>query len=311
MAKTFDKKKLIRELKKFYPLYIMLIPIMAFYIIFCYLPMYGILMAFKEFDVFLGIIKSPWAGDNGFYYFKMFLNDDYFWLVTKNTLIISLLKIIFGFPTPLILALLLNEMERKTFKKGIQTILYLPRFISWVIISGIITAMLSPSTGMFNNVIVNVFHKEPIAFMLEKDYIRFIIVVSDIWKNAGWGTIIYMAALAGVDPCLHEAAIIDGAGRFKRMWYVSISSIRSTIVMLFILALSGILNAGFDQIFVLVNPMLYEKADIIDTYVYRMGIVLGNYSYATAVGLFKSVIGLILILGSDWIFKAFGERGIL
>lgn len=298
------------KITRFYPLYIMLIPVLVFYIMFCYVPMYGILIAFKNFNVFQGIVKSPWTENHGFYYFISFLTDPTFWQVTKNTLIISAYKIVFGFPAPIILALLMNEMASQKFKRGVQTLLYLPRFISWVIVGGLVLAFLSPTTGVINS-ILNATGHESVYFILKPQYFRAITVISDIWKNAGWGTIIYMAALSGVNPELYEAAYMDGAGRFRQMWYISLPCIRSTIVMLFILALSGILNAGFDQIFVLYNPMVYNVGDIIDTYVYRMGIQNAKYAYATAVSLFKSLIGLVLILGSDRFFKRIGERGII
>ncbi len=310
--RKFMKKETKKLIKKYYVLYILLIPVLLFYLLFCYVPMYGILLAFKDFDVFKGIINSPWADHNGFGFFIQFLKDEYFWKVTRNTLIISFYKIAFGFPIPIILALLMNEMISMKFKRSIQTVLYLPRFISWVIVGGLVFSILSPNGGLVNSILMNWFnYEEPIYFMINKDFARFIVVSSDIWKNAGWGTIIYMAALSGVNPELYEAADIDGAGRLVKMWHISLASIRPTIIMLFILSLSGILNAGFDQIFVLYNNMLYDKIDIIDTYVYRQGIVSGKYSYATAVGLFKSLIGLGLIIGADKYFKSIGERGII
>jgi putative aldouronate transport system permease protein len=310
--KRLFNKEFRKQLKKYRTLYILLLPVIAFYVLFCYVPMYGIILAFKDYNVFDGIVGSDWAGNYGFEHFLAFLKDKQFWKVTRNTLIISLLKLIIGFPIPIILALLMNEMMSMKFKRGIQTIIYLPRFISWVIVGGMVFATLSPNGGLLNSVLMKYFNlDEPIYFMIERNYARGIVVFSDIWKNAGWNTIIYMAALSTVNPELYEAADIDGAGRFSKMRHISLASIRPTIVMLFILALAGILNAGFDQIFVIYNSMIYEKIDIIDTYVYRQGIVNGNYSYATAVGLFKSIIGLALIIAADKYFKWRGDRGII
>lgn len=299
-----------RKLKSYMPIYMMLFPVMLFYIMFCIIPMFGITIAFKDFDVFKGIFKSPWADNYGFEYFIKFLKDPYFWTVTKNTIIISLYKLIFSFPIPIILALLMNEMVGKRYKRCVQTVLYLPRFISWVIVGGLVIAFLSPTTGIINK-IVELCGGDPTYFILQPKYFRTIVVISDIWKNAGWGTIIYMAALTGINSELYEAAKIDGAGRLRQMWNVSLPGIKATIIMMFILQLSSILNAGFDQIFVLYNPKVYDVGDIIDTYVYRMGIKNGQYAYSTAVGLFKSVIGFVLILGSDKFFKKIGEHGIL
>ena len=304
------KKAVKIRMKKNVSLYIMSAIVLAFFLVFCYGPMYGILIGFKEFNPSLGILGSPWAEDHGLYYFRKFLTDSKFWEVTRNTLIFSALRLIFVFPAPIVVALLINEIRCKYFKKGVETVIYLPRFISWVIVSGLITGLLSPNTGLFNE-ILRMFGKEPVDFIIEEKYFRAIVIISDIWKSAGWGSIVYAASIAGIDQTLYEAAEIDGAGRFRKMWHISLACIKPTILMMLILQLSNILNGGFDQIYVLYTPLTYSVADIIDTYVYRMAISAGEFEYSTAVGLFKSVIGLAMILIADRACKLCGERGII
>lgn len=297
----------LRVLKRYRHIYLMAVPVVLFYALFHYSPMYGLIIAFKDYNVFKGILGSPWSGlDN----FKLVFGDDYFWKVVRNTAVISLLKLAFGFPAPIIIALLLNEVLHMGFKRVIQTIIYLPRFISWVIMAGIMINILSIHGGLVNE-IVKLFGGTPQSFLLKPDYFRPIVTISHIWKTAGWGSIIYLAALAGINFELYEAAVIDGAGKLRQTWHVTLPGIRPAIILLFILSLADILNAGFDQIFVLYNPLTLEVGDIIDTYVYRQGLQAARYSYATVVGIFKSVIGLILIYGSDRLFKALGEDGLI
>lgn len=297
----------LRVLKRYRHIYLMAVPVVLFYALFHYSPMYGLIIAFKDYNVFKGILGSPWSGlDN----FELVFGDDYFWKVVRNTAVISLLKLAFGFPAPIIIALLLNEVLHMGFKRVIQTIIYLPRFISWVIMAGIMINILSIHGGLVNE-IVKLFGGTPQSFLLKPDYFRPIVTISHIWKTAGWGSIIYLAALAGINFELYEAAVIDGAGKLRQTWHVTLPGIRPAIILLFILSLADILNAGFDQIFVLYNPLTLEVGDIIDTYVYRQGLQAARYSYATVVGIFKSVIGLILIYGSDRLFKALGEDGLI
>ena len=285
----------------------MAVPVLLFYIIFHYSPMYGLVIAFKDYNVFKGITGSPWAGLK---YFIQVFGDDYFWKVVRNTVIISLLKLIFGFPAPILIAILLNEVYNMAFKRVVQTIIYLPRFISWVILAGIMINILSIHGGLINEV-VKLFGGNPQTFLLKPRYFRSIVAISHIWKTAGWGSIIYMAALAGINIEMYEAAVIDGAGKMRQIWHVTLPGIRPTIIMLFILSLANIMNAGFDQIFVLYNSLTMEVGDIIDTYVFRQGLQSARYSYATVVGIFKSIIGLGLIYGSDRMFKAMGESGLI
>lgn len=298
---------MVKKIQKFKYTYLMALLVVSYYIIFHYLPMYGVSIAFKDFNVFKGINDSPWVGLK---HFERMFGDKYFWLVTRNTVIISLMKLVFAFPVPILVALLLNELSNIRFKKTVQTIIYLPRFVSWVIIGGILSNFLSINGGVINKLIA-LLGGEPKIFMQESEYFRTILVVSQIWKETGWGSIIYVAALAGVSPELYEAATIDGAGKLRQAWHISLPTIKPTIIMMFILALANVLNAGFDQVFVLYNDAVMRVGDIIDTFVYRQGLEHAKFSYATAVGLFKSVIGITLILLSDRIFKSMGEEGLL
>ncbi|SFP97157.1 ABC transporter permease [Caldicoprobacter faecalis] len=299
-------KKFIVTISKYKYLYLMLIPGITFFIIFHYVPMYGAIIAFKEYNIMQGILGSPWVG---FKYFKQAFESPFFGQILWNTFIISVYKLIWGFPAPIILALLLNEVKNMIFRRTIQTISYLPHFISWVVIGGMFTDLLSPQTGVVNN-IIKMFGGQPIYFMASKEWFRTVLVVSSIWKEVGWNSIIYLAALSSIDPQLYEASQIDGANRWQQTWYITLPGIMSTIAILLILRLGNILNAGFEQIFIMYNPSVYEVADIIDTWVYRTGIQGMRYSLATAVGLFKSVVGFILVVTSNWIAKRMGESGI-
>lgn len=297
-----------REYKKSKYLFMMLIPGIVWYIIFHYGPLYGILLAFKDFSPRLGILGSPWVGLDHFKF--LFFQSPDFMRIFRNTMLISCYHVIFGFPAPIILALLLNELRYSWFKRIAQTISYIPHFFSWVVLSGIIIVMLSPSEGPVN-FLLKLMNMEPIYFLADTNYFRSTLVATGIWKEIGWGTIIYLAALSGIDPALYEAAVIDGASRRKQIWYITLPSMMPVITIMFILSLGGILNAGFDQIFNLYNPAVYEVADVIDTYVYRAGILGAQFGLTTAVGLFKNVIGIILVLSTNYVVKKMGQEGVL
>lgn len=288
-------------------LLLMLLPVLLWYAIFHYAPLYGIQLAFKDFRVMEGIWGSPWVGMKHFLF--MFTASPDFPIIMKNTIIISLLHIIFGFPAPIILALIFNEIRSLVFKRVAQTISYLPHFLSWVIMGGLVIMILSPSTGIVNY-IIQWFGFDPIFFLADKDWFRPTLVISAIWKEIGWGSIIYLAALASIDTGLYEAAKIDGAGRWKQTLHITLPSIMNVIAILFILRMGGILNGGFDQILNLYNPAVYEVSDIIDTYVYRIGVSKLNYSFATAVGLFKNLIALALVLLTNYLIKKSGQEGL-
>ncbi|MDR6551758.1 ABC transporter permease subunit [Paenibacillus qinlingensis] len=292
---------------KFY--YLLILPGLLYFLIFDYVPMAGIVIAFKDispFDGIQGIISSPWVG---FKHFKNFMDSIYFWNVLRNTLVISGYKLIIGFPAPIILALLLNEVKHQVFKKFVQTISYLPHFLSMVIISGLVMNILSTDGGLVNE-LLRLFGKEPIHFLGSNDYFRSVLVSSHIWHQVGWGSILYLAALTAIDPQLYEAAIIDGAGKWRQVWHITLPGITHVIVILFIFNVGGLLNAGFEQVFLLYSPPVYETSDIIDTFVYRQGLIQFQYSFATAVNLFKSVFAAILILGTNYLSKRLGQEGI-
>ncbi len=268
--------------------------------------MYGILIAFKNFSPGLGIWDSPW---NNFEHFKRLFSDFLFLRALQNTVVISLLKIIIVFPAPIIFAILLNEITNEKFKKVSQSISYLPHFMSWVILSAMVIEVFSPQRGIINFFITLV-GGEPINFMSDKTAFIPILILTDMWKELGWGAIIYLATIASIDPQLYEAADMDGAGRFHKMIHITLPSIMPMVIILFILRLGSVLNAGFDQILNLYNPLVYEVADIIDTYVYRSGLEQFQFDYATAVGLFKNVVGIVLILSANAIIRRKSEHGI-
>jgi putative aldouronate transport system permease protein len=269
----------------------MFLPVAAFYILFHYIPMAGAVIAFKDFSPGLGIFSSPWAGLD---YFKMFFSSPYFLRVVGNTIIISGLQILFAFPTPIILALMLNELQGVNFKRVVQTITYLPYFISLVVICGIIVEFCS-MTGIITRIVSN-FGFEKSSMLLNPGLFRPIYIVSDIWQFTGWNSIIYLAALTGIDQELYDAARVDGAGRLRQLFHVTLPGLIPTIMILLILRIGQLLNVGFEKVILLYNPGIYETADVISSFVYRKGILEMNFSYAGAVGLFNSIINFGLLV---------------
>ena len=265
--------------------------------------MYGVTLAFKDFKITEGILGSPWAGLK---YFRQVFSDPYFYKTIRNTIVISLYKLLFGFPAPIVFALLINELVGHRYKRIVQTVSYLPHFMSWVVVGGILSSLLSLDGPINSNPAP--LGMDKIMFMGNKSVFRGVLVATDIWKGFGWGSILYLAAIAGVDQEMYEASRIDGANKFQNAWYITIPSILPVICINLILSLSGILNAGFDQIFNMYSAVVYEVADIIDTYVYRLGLANMQYSLSTAVGLFKSVVGLIFILAVNSIIRRLGGR---
>lgn len=284
-------------------LYILLIPGFLYLFIFKYIPMFGIVIAFQDLNLVRGIWGSEWVGLENFRY--LFQSEDFF-IVLRNSVVISLLQIAFGFPAPILLAIMLNEVRHLMFKKLSQTILYLPHFISWVILAGMIINFLSPSTGWVNRLITDL-GGEPINFLILPEYFRTILVSAEIWKELGWGTIIYLAALTSIDPTLYESATMDGATRLQKIWYISLPGIATTIIIILILRVGNILDNGFEQIFLLYNPLTYSVADVFETYTYRVGLLEGRLSFSAAVGLFKSVVGLIMIILANRIARIFNK----
>lgn len=281
------------NLKRTWPLHLLVLPAIIFAIIFNYLPMFGNIMAFQDYKPWLGFFDSEWVGMKNF--ISIFEFDDSVQVIW-NTLIISVLKIVFGVAVPIVMALLLNELRNMGVKRSIQTLVYLPHFLSWVILGGILIDILSVNGGIINRILESTLGIEPIFFLGDGDWFRTVLVTSDIWKEFGFSMIVYLASIAGVNPALYEAAEVDGATRLKQTIHVTLPAMLPIIIVISTLQLGNILNAGFDQVFNLYNPLVYDKGDVIDTYVYRMGLQNGNFSFATAIGLFKSVISFILIV---------------
>lgn len=298
--------KLKAYFKEYKWLYILMIPGLLYFAIFKYAPMYGVVIAFKDYVPFLGIDGSKWVGLENFREF--FMSPD-FTRIFANTLILALLNLIFSFPAPILLALLLNEVRQKIFKNLTQTFIYIPHFLSWTIVVSLWFIIFSSDGGAITQ-LVQTITGHHVDFMGTLGWFRPMIVLQTIWKETGWGTIIYLAALSGVDEEQYEAAIMDGAGRFSRVWHITLPAIRSTIVIMLILKVGSILNTGFDQIYLMTNSLNRQVADVFDTYVYMMGITNGAYSYSTAVGLFKSAIGIVLVLSTNWLSKKLGEDGL-
>jgi putative aldouronate transport system permease protein len=287
-------------------LYVLLLPGLAYFIIFKYLPMWGVVIAFEDYSPFKGVFGSDWIGFDNFTNF--FKNPDFFRLL-KNTAIFAVLNLVFFFPAPIILSLLLNELRMNSYKKVMQTFIYVPHFMSWVIIASITYIFFTTSGGVVNEIVQHIYGRK-IDFLSAPSWFRPLIMLQIIWKETGWGTVIFLAALTAVDKEQYEAAIVDGAGRFRRLWHVTLPAIRSTIIVMLILQLGRFLDTGFQQIYLMSNSLNRGVADVFDTYVYFVGITQGAYSYSTAVGLFKSIVGIILVLGSNKLAKKFGEDGI-
>lgn len=297
-----NRKMLMADFKRNKTIYMIALPVLAYYIIFHYVPMYGAVIAFKNFSPGRGILGSPWVGLR---HFKDFFGSYYFGTILKNTLLINVYELIWAFPAPIIFALLLNEVRNTIFKRSVQTITYLPHFVSMVVICGLIIDFCS-SDGLFNSVIAY-FGGKTANLLTRPELFRTIFIGSGIWQGVGWGSIIYIAALSGIDQELYEACKIDGAGRWKQTIHVTIPGIAPTIIILLILRVGSMLSVGFEKIILLYNPLTYETADVISSFVYRKGLIDSNYSYASAVGLFNSVVSFSLLIVANRISKRFSE----
>ena len=285
------------------PLHLMILPGLIFVLIFSYGPMAGIVIAFQKFIPAKGFFGSQWIGLNNF---KYVMDLPSTMQILWNTIYISFMKIVAGFAFPLTAALMLNEMNSKLAKRSIQTIIYLPHFLSWVILGGILIDILSPSEGILNN-LIGIFGIEPIYFLGDNRWFPLTLVISDVWKEFGFGTIVYLAAISGIDPSLYEAAIVDGAGKWQQTWHITLPGMRAIIILLIVLNLGNVLNAGFDQVFNLYSPQVYQSGDIIDTFVYRIGLVDAQFGVATAVGLFKSLVSFLFISVSYYFAYKFAD----
>ncbi len=289
--------------------YLMMLPGLLFYLIFKYIPMYGVLIGFQQYSVGKGVFRSKWVGLKHFYDF-FFLTPDA-WIIIRNTLMINLYELLFAFPAPILLALLLNELRNHLFKRFVQTISYMPHFLSTVVIVGMIVNFLSPSEGIINHLLVKFsIIDKPISFMTEPGWFRTIFVGSGIWAGVGWGTILYLAAIAGIDPTLYEAAKMDGANRWHQIRHITFMGMVPVVIILFILNLGNMMEVGYQKVILLYNPTIYETADVINSFVYRRGLLQADFSFATAVGMFQSAVGLVLVVIANKLSRKYSETSL-
>ncbi|MCK9478300.1 MAG: ABC transporter permease subunit [Firmicutes bacterium] len=304
-GKLAAKKRMSDEIWQHRHIYVILLPAVLFYLLFCYLPMFGTVIAFQKFSVAKGVFKSPFVGLE---HFRSFLSDYNFWRLLRNTISISGYGLLFGFPTPIIFALLLNELKAKRFKRLVQTVTYMPHFISVVIVASLTLTFVS-NDGVINTIRAMI-GVDKVSFMSNPKYFYPVYTVSVIWQNFGWNSIIYLATLASVDVELYEAAVIDGANRWKQLLHITLPCIAPTIIILLILQIGNLLSVGFERIMLMYNPSVYERADVISTYVYRRGLLNGDYSYSAAVGMFNSIINFILLIGANSMSKYFSDTSL-
>lgn len=295
-----------QQLRREYQILLFVLPGLLFYIIFHYVPLYGILVAFKDFRITRGIMGSNWAGLK--YFRQIFATPD-FWNVIENTLLISTYKIVFAFPVPIALAILLNELRSKRFKRVTQSVIYLPHLISWTVIGGLVFDILS-ANGMVNG-IRQWLGMDVHYYLADKSFFRPLVVMTSIWKGAGWGTIIYTSTLSGINPELYEAAAIDGANWLQRVWRITLPELMNVVIVMLILEVGSMLSAGFDQVFVLYNPAVYKTGDILDTFIFRMGVTNARFSYAAAAGVIKSIVSALMLFTADQVSKKVAGRGII
>jgi len=298
--------RMMRNLARNKWIYLMILPGLVYIIIYKYIPMYGLLISFQNYKPYRGISGSDWVG---LAHFERLFNSPDFWMIFSNTLILFVLQLIFYFPVPIILALMLNEVRSVVYQRTIQSIIYLPHFMSWVVVVSISYVMLTMDGGIINGLIESLGY-EKMNFLLSPEWFRPMYIIQVIWREAGWGTIVFLAAIAAVDPQLYEAAKMDGANRLRQMWHITLPAIRNVIVILLILKIGDILELGFEHVYLLLNATNREVAEIFDTYVYVTGIQQGQYSYSTAVGFFKGFVGLIMVIFANWLAKKYGEEGI-
>ncbi|RKN73038.1 sugar ABC transporter permease [Paenibacillus ginsengarvi] len=287
-------------------LYLLALPGIVYFLIFKYVPVGGLVIAFQNYSPYLGILHSEWVGLE---HFQRFFSNDDFLLLLRNTMMISLMNLVFFFPLPIVLSLMLNELRSMAYKRFVQTVIYIPHFLSWVLISGLTYLMLSQSEGLVNKIMFAL-GGERVGFLTDSNMFWGLLTAQVMWKEAGWGTIIFLAAIAGVDPQLYEAAVVDGAGRFRKMWHITLPAIRNVIVILFILRLGSVMDVGFEQVYLMMNGAVSSVADVFDTYVYRNGVQQGQFSYSTAIGLFKSIVGIVLVVAANKLAKRFGDEGV-
>jgi putative aldouronate transport system permease protein len=287
-------------------MYLLALPGVLYFIIFKFVPMWGLLIAFKDYNPFSGFWGSPWVGGK---HFASLFSDNYFYVMLRNTFGINLIGLVFMFPLPIVLALMLNEVRHETFKRINQSVVYLPHFLSWVVVASMTFFILSTDVGIINKLITGT-GRESVAFLTNPNYFWAMITAQNMWKEAGWGTIIFLAAMAGVDPQRYEAAVVDGASRWRQIWHITLPAIRPTIIILLILRLGHMVDVGFEQILLMQNPLVLSVSEVFDTYAYTHGILKGQISAGVTVGMFKGVVGLVLVLISNYVVKKMGHEGI-
>lgn len=306
VRKARKRAELKKNIKKNKLIYLMITPGVLFLFIYKYIPMFGLVISFQNYKPYKGIMGSEWVG---FEHFQRLFTSPDFWMIFKNTLMLFGLQLVIFFPIPIILALMLNEVRRNYYRRIIQTLVYLPHFMSWVVIVSISYVILTMDGGIVNELITSLGFK-PINFLLNSDWFRPMYIIQVIWREAGWGTIVFLAAISAVDPQLYEAARMDGASRLRQMWHITIPAIRSVIIIMLILKIGDVLELGFEHVYLLLNSSNRHVAEIFDTYVYTTGLRQGQFSYATAVGFFKGFVGLILVVFANWLANRFGEEGV-
>jgi len=297
---------LLRRIARHKSIYALVLPGTAYFVLFKLVPMWGLLLAFKEYNPFLGFFGSEWIG---FQLFSELFASEHFYVMLRNTFAINLFSLVFLFPVPIVLALMLNEVRHEAFKRLQQSVVYLPHFLSWVVVASMTFFLLSVDVGIINKALA-AFGYDTVSFLSEPNYFWLIITGQNMWKEAGWGTIIFLAAMAGVDPQRYEAAVVDGAGRWRQIWHITLPAIRPTILILLILRLGSMADVGFEQVLLMQNPLVMSVAEVFDTYAYNHGILNGQLSVGVAVGMFKGVVGFVLVMGSNWIVKKLGHEGI-
>jgi ABC-type polysaccharide transport system, permease component len=300
--------RFLSAFRKYKALYLLMLPGILYYVIFKYAPMYGIIIAFQDFSIGRGIMNSKFVGLKHFIEFFYVTPDS--WKLIRNTIMLNLYDLIFHFPAPIILAILFNELRNQTFKRIVQSVSYMPHFLSTVVIAGILVNFLSPTTGVINHLLVRLFGMEPIMFLGLPEWFRTIYVGSEIWQRVGWGTILYLAAIAGIDPTLYDAAKIDGANRFQQIRHITLVGMRPVMIILFVLTLGNFMEVGFQKIILIYNSMNYETSDVINTFVYRRGLLDADFSFATAVGLFQSAVGFVLVVAANWLVRKYSETSL-
>ncbi|MHA6482697.1 ABC transporter permease [Paenibacillus sp. strain BS8-2] len=305
-AATASHGSLLARIVQHRSIYLLVLPGVLFFIVFKFAPLWGLLIAFKDYNPFLGFWDSPWVG---FSHFTELFADKNFYVMLRNTFAINVIALVFHFPLPILLALMLNEIRHEAFKRFHQSVVYMPHFLSWVVVSSLTFFILSVDVGVINKIITAT-GNESISFLSQPNYFWGILTAQNMWKEAGWGTIIFLAAMAGVDPQRYEAAVIDGASRMRQIWHITLPAIRPTIIILLILRLGSMADIGFEQVLLMINPLVLSVGEVFDTYAYTHGILQGQVSIGVTVGMFKGVVGLVLIVLSNYIVKKLGHEGI-